>query len=271
VGLSRASGDWVLFSDADVHVEPGTLERLIAYAERDAVDLVAVFPRLHRVSPWVDAAIAGILRVLTLSGRTWAANDDRSKIGAGVGAFNLVRKRMLDRTKAIERLRMEVADDVGLGVLLKHEGARTRLLAGRGDVHLTFLADLGEARRSTNKGGHLLGFSLVGPLLIALLPIAVEVALPVWGLTSGGLTAVLAAGVLGAGTLTHAWIARHFEAPMRGALLWPLGTLINGALMAAAGLAAWWRQGVIWRHTFYPRAVLERGRVVMMPSLKVRA
>jgi glycosyltransferase involved in cell wall biosynthesis len=270
-GLKHASGDWVLFSDADVHVEPGTLERLIAAAERDQVDIVSVFPRMHGVAPAVDAVVCGLLRVLSLTGRVWAANDDRSKIAAGVGAFNLVRKRVLESTHAIERLRMEVADDMGLALLLKHEGGRSRFFTGGRDVHMVFMHNLGEVRRSAFKGGHMLGFSWWKPLAFALLPITVEVALPAFALACGGLAAALAAAVFGAATLTHVRLAHHFDAPVRGALLWPLGIVINAAMTAAAGLTAWRKQGVVWRHTFYSRSVLEQGRVIAIPSLRVRA
>jgi len=54
-GLERATGEWVLFSDADVHVEPGALERIVAWAEAGGVDLVAVLPRVHPVGLLIDA------------------------------------------------------------------------------------------------------------------------------------------------------------------------------------------------------------------------
>jgi GT2 family glycosyltransferase len=270
-GLERATGEWVLLSDADVHVEPGTLEKLIAHAEHEQLDLIAVFPRMHRVSLAVDATVAVLMRVIGLSGRIWAANDDRSSIGVGVGAFNLVRKQVLDQTDAISRLRMEVADDIGLGAVLKQSGARTRIYAGGESVHLVFHSSLKAALRSMEKGGHALGFSFLIPLVVGLLPMLLDVVLPSMGFAAGGVAATLAAVALATGLLTHVLLVGHFDGPLRGVLLWPVGTLINSVMMFIAGWGAWWRQGIVWRDTFYPRAALEQGRVLMLPALKVRA
>jgi len=105
-GLSVARGEWVLFAHADVHIERGTIERLIAYAERKGVDFMGVFPKIERVSLPVDASLAGLLRGLCFGGRLWKINDDRSGIGGGVGAFNLSKREWLEHTGAIEHLRM---------------------------------------------------------------------------------------------------------------------------------------------------------------------
>ncbi len=268
-GAARATGEWILFSDADVHVEPGALERIVAWAEAERVDMVAVFPRMRPATTAVDAALSSMLRVLALAGRLWRANRDDG-VGLGVGAFNLVRRRTLHATDALGVLRMEVADDVGLGALVHLSGARCRLLAGRGAVHLEFMADLGALGRSADKGGGMLGFSWWRPFVFAALPLALDVALPAAALASGGVTAALGAATLAAATLTHLAFTSHFDGPLRGALLWPLGVALTSGFTLRAGLRAWRQQGVSWRDTFYPRAVLERGRRVDMVSFRVR-
>lgn len=268
-GAERATGEWILLSDADVHVAPGVLERVIAHAEAERLDLVAVFPRMDPVNPLLDAAVAGLVRVLFLSARAWAGNDDRSSIALGVGAFNLVRRSALERTRALEELRMEIADDVGLAVLIKHDGGRCRMFAGRGEVHLTFLDSIGAAARSAGKGGGMFGWSPWLPVIAALLPLSVEVVLPLAALWHGGIAAILGGVALALATLTHAVLGRHFEAPLRGALLWPLSPLLNAVMVLRAGLRAWREQGVWWRHTFYPRAMIDEGRRIALPSMKV--
>src|SRR5262249_1819655 len=37
-GLARATGEWVLFSDADIHHEVGTLRRAVAHCEQNGID-----------------------------------------------------------------------------------------------------------------------------------------------------------------------------------------------------------------------------------------
>ncbi len=47
----RASGDWLLFTDADVLFKPDSLRRAIAYAEAEKADHVVVFPRMIMHGP----------------------------------------------------------------------------------------------------------------------------------------------------------------------------------------------------------------------------
>jgi hypothetical protein len=269
-GLERATGEWVLFSDADVHVEPGALERIVAWAEAGGVDVVAVFPRMHPVGALIDASLASMVRVLTLSGRSWRANDDASAIGVSVGAFTLVRRELLVESGVIAHLKMEVADDVALGAFMKQRGARCRVFVGHADVHLVFMDSIPAMMRSADKGGGMLGYSWWAPVLFALAPVALDVLAPVAAIAAGGPARLVGALALAVATLTHLLLSAHFDGPLRGALLWPLGEAFTGVLTLRAGLKAWRQQGIVWRRTFYPRAVLEAGQRLDMVRMRVR-
>lgn len=269
-GLERATGDWVLFSDADVHVEKGVLERLVSWAEAGNIDLVAVFPRMHPVGLLIDGALATMLRVLAISGRSWRANDDASSIGMSVGAFTLVRRQKLLASDAVAHLKMEVADDVAIGAYLKQCGARCRIMVGRSEVHLVFMDSVASMARSADKGGGMVGFSWWRSVFFALMPVTLDVVLPLAAIASGGAARLVGIAVFAVATATHLVLSLHFDGPLRGVLLWPIGEAFMGALTLRAGLRAWRDQGVYWRNTFYPRSVLEAGRRLDIMTMRVR-
>jgi glycosyltransferase involved in cell wall biosynthesis len=267
-GLEASRGEWALFSDADVHLEPGSLEAIVAYAESEKADFVAVLPRMEPVSLPIDAGVAVFLRVVGIAGRTWRANDDRSSVGMGVGAFNLVRREVLEKSHAIEKLRMEIADDVALGALLKQSGFRCRLLCGRQQVHLRWQTSLRAMVRSFDKAGGTMDFSLPKALIGGLLTL--DFVIPCVALAQPGPARTLGILALGLIWATHILLSRHFAAPLRGALAWPLGALLISALTLRAGLLAWWRQGVTWRGTFYGKQAIQEGRRLALVSLRIR-
>lgn len=56
------------------------------------------------------------------AGVMWKVQEPESKVTAGVGAFNLVRRSAFDKTQGFEWLRMEPADDMALlmiGAMIK--------------------------------------------------------------------------------------------------------------------------------------------------------
>ena len=47
VGATSATGDWILFTDADCWLKPDVIARAIAIAQREGVDHIALTPRCH--------------------------------------------------------------------------------------------------------------------------------------------------------------------------------------------------------------------------------
>jgi hypothetical protein len=50
--VERASGEWLLFSDADVHYERGKLCRAIAYLESEQADHLSIMPEMGPTRSW---------------------------------------------------------------------------------------------------------------------------------------------------------------------------------------------------------------------------
>src|SRR6185436_4905923 len=132
VGASAATGDWILFTDADCWLKPDVLARALAVAARDGADHVTMAAGTVISS---TAARAWYLLFLTGLGGWFAkVNRDQPKSHVGIGAFNLVRSSSYRQCGGYEALRLTVVDDIKLGLLLSRAGKRTRAFLGMGDV-----------------------------------------------------------------------------------------------------------------------------------------
>jgi hypothetical protein len=258
--VRAAEGEWLLFSDADVHLQPGALRRALSLCETRGLDHLAVLPELWPASPLTDATVSAFGRLFIAGTRPWAVADPASSASVGVGAFNLVRREALVRMGGLVRLRLDVADDLALGRHLKRSGARSGVALGRGQVGLQWYATVGELARGLEKGlfahagrcepWRLLGLGLVlllfelAPWGAALLPHDAR-----WLTVLGAVTLVSA---LLATALGERWNGRR----MAPALLVPLGGVLMALIVWRAAFVGWRRGGVMWRGTLYPSGLL---------------
>lgn len=265
-GLRLATGEWLLFSDADVHVAPGTLARAVSYAEAQRLDHLAVLPQLRPATWVVDAALASFGRTGLVMARVWLVSDPRSKVGGSVGAFGLVRRSALDRSPGLEHLRLEVADDLALGQMLKASGARSAVANGRGLVFIHWYRSLAELARGTEKAAALFDYRLLPALgwtgsltALELSPFATAFLAPYplarW---LGTVAAVMLLG-------STLWMCRFAGQRILNGFLSPLGVVINAVLLLRAAVLGKVRGGLQWRSTLYSPEELRPGRRIKAP------
>ena len=141
-GVRASSGEWLLFTDADIHFAPQALKKAIGYCFQYRKDFLALFPELVNIRGLVGMAQAafGVI-LLSLLNPTRIA-DPESKAAMGVGAFNLVKKKYIDPQTGLEWLRMELADDAGLGLMMKQRGANPDILSGRDLISIDWYPNL---------------------------------------------------------------------------------------------------------------------------------
>jgi glycosyltransferase involved in cell wall biosynthesis len=132
----QATGDWLLFTDADVLFKPDALRRAVAYAEAEPADHVVLFPRMIMKSPGERMMIAFFQALFVFGHRPWKVADPKANDHMGVGAFNLVRRRAYDAVGTYRALRMEVVDDMKLGKVIKSAGFAQRNVFGEDLISL---------------------------------------------------------------------------------------------------------------------------------------
>ena len=253
-GAAHASGDFLLFTDADVLFAPGTLRRAIAWAVRDDLGHAVALP--HFLAPGLlERAFVSLFALFLLVHlRADAIGRPGGRAHIGIGAFNLVRRDAYAAIGGHQLLRFEIADDVKLGLLLARTGARQGCLDSGGLVRVRwqrgFVASMRGLVKNSFAGleyrwGHTLATAFLVPFLTTF-PFAYTL------LGAGGLTRALAAASLALSVALHGATARRL-AGGRGyeGLLLPVGGLAVAAVVLASALAATLRGAVIWRGTRY--------------------
>jgi hypothetical protein len=262
LGSQRATGEWLLFADADVVFAPGCLRRAVAYAEAAGLDHLTLWPRVTARGYWLRAFVAVFGYLLLVYGRAYLANDPRSPVGIGLGAFNLLRRRAYDAVGTHAALALRPDDDVRLGRRIKALGLRQRLLNGSDLLWLEWYPSLGAAVRGFDKN-LFAGFDYRPAAALggaaAVVTVLVWPFAAVWRAAGaarwllGATVAADAAGFLAAGAYTEGRLTWRRVALVpalpAGALLFAYTILRSAALVLSRG-------GIRWRGTFYPLAEL---------------
>lgn len=262
-GVLRATGDWFLFSDADVYIKPTTLKRVVAYCESRKLDHLAVLPEFYPTNFFLDTVFSIFMRMICLAGRFWAIEDEKSSASVGSGSFNLVRRTAFERTEGFEWLKLEVADDVVLGQMLKKSGARSCLINGREYVGVYFYRSLREAALGAEKAVFTVmgNFSLRQLILISVIMFGLEMS-PFFALIPMGIPYIrfLAVAMFLVTLAVLVSINKWLNRAILPSLFLPVGITTIVILIVRSGILGVKRKGIFWRGTFYPTKMLKEGK-----------
>jgi hopene-associated glycosyltransferase HpnB len=114
--------DYLLFTDADIHHDPGNIVSLVANAEAHDRDLVSYMVELPTASLAEKCLIpAFVFFFLQLYPPKWIASSDSTTAGAAGGCM-LMRPRALARMGGLEAIRSQLIDDCALARATKAGG-----------------------------------------------------------------------------------------------------------------------------------------------------
>ena len=262
-GSERAGGDWLLFLDADTHLEPGAVAGSLAVALRERVAHVTMLPDVVRPSFWGQAALGSFMA--GMSDRAMKVNRDHPRLFMGVGAFNLIRRDAYDEIGGHQRLRLQVIDDMVLGLCVRKIGGKTRTLDGLDAAQIEYGADLPSVIRLFEKNGYAaINYNdalLAGATVVMVAVVGGALFGPVIALTTGAWAGWVAFGAFAISSAPAVRLSRRAKASLGAAMLTPLGfPLVWYAFLRSAALTRR-RGGIVWRETFYSLKELKAARL----------
>jgi cellulose synthase/poly-beta-1,6-N-acetylglucosamine synthase-like glycosyltransferase len=259
---NQATGDWLLFTDADVLFKPDSLRRAMAYAEAERADHVVLFPRMIMKRPGEFMMIAFFQTMFVFGHRPWKVAEPNTQDHMGVGAFNLVRRRVYEAVGSYQTLRMEVLDDMKLGKVVKQAGFAQRNVFGEDLISIRWAQGAkGVVDNLTKNFFAILSFqwwrtlvSAFGLAFLNLMPF-----LGVW--LAHGWERVPYAIALLSMFLIYVGMSRRSPVPPYYFVLHPVSTVLFIYTLLRSMAHTLWNDGIVWRGTRYPLEELRKGMV----------
>ena len=258
----QSTGEWLIFTDADVQFAPSLVRRAIALAKKKGCDHLTLSGRMDMFSFGERIALTFFGLAFLMGVRPWRVSDPQSSAFAGIGMFQLIRRSTYEAIGTHRRLAMEVVDDMKLGKLVKQNGFRSAVAKAHNELSVHWQSGTRNVIRGTTKNFFAFaGFSfwkmstqILGLLMMCVVP---WVAL----FFAHGWTLLFACICVGLAIVLHIGACLEFTVSSLYALTFPFGALIFIWMQARSTIVTLWTGGITWRGTFYPLKELKRGVV----------
>jgi cellulose synthase/poly-beta-1,6-N-acetylglucosamine synthase-like glycosyltransferase len=262
VGAQQATGEWLLFTDADVVMAPSTVRRALSYAIREGRDHVAVGPRFHMPGVWLNMFAGAFVLFFGMYAKPWKARDPNSKRFIGIGAFNLVRTSHYRKCGGHAPIAMRPDDDMKLGKLWKMNGARQEFLFGGELMRVEWYATVRELVRGLEKNSFAgVDYSLLMVIGASVAQLAVFVWPWVATLIMRGPVQWLNAGNVLVSLALYVDNVRPHRLPRWHCMGIPATTLLFLYIVWNSTIKALVNDGIDWRGTHYPLKELKASRL----------
>lgn len=262
LGAQRSQAEYLLFTDADVIIQPMVLRRAIGYVQQRQLDHLTMTPEVSMPSRLLEAFVTLFGTLFSLYFRVWKVADPNSDAHVGIGAFNLVRSEAYRQCGMHQAIAMRPDDDVKLGKIIKQHGFSQELVVGSDQILVPWYASLKELMVGLEKNvlaglDYRLSFVFIGSFLILAGLFSPWVAV----FLTSGLTRGIYVAILLLLVMTFLRAAAEIGVRYSSVFWYPLVLLLFNYILWRATILTYVRGGIRWRDTFYPLADLKANKV----------
>lgn len=262
MGSRIATGELLLFTDADIIMEPTILSRSVTFLREQRIDHLAMTPVMRMPSLFLAMFGASFIIFFSLFARPWKARDPKSPCHIGIGAFNLITADAYRTIGGHETIRLRPDDDMKLGKIVKKGGFKQDIIYGRGFLEVEWYASVREVINGLEKNAfsgtdYRVGYALCGVLFYLLCGVWPWLAL----VMTTGATQILNGAVVLIIILIFADTARFHDARSWHAVGFPLCAGFFSWIIVRTLVLNLVQGGITWRGTFYRLSELKKNRM----------
>jgi len=129
-GFKRASGDLLLFTDADTVYSKKVLSLAVAHLLSEKLDVLTVIPRLLCLDNITKITLPMLSTFLHSRYSALNVNNPKKGIGYFFGSFFIIQKEVYEKIGTHEKVKHEIIEDGALGKITKESGFRLKMVRG---------------------------------------------------------------------------------------------------------------------------------------------
>lgn len=262
LGAQQATGDLLLFTDADVVMQPSTVSRAVGYMVEHQLDHVTLASEVRMPGTLLGMFTGAFVIFFSVYARPWKAKDPKSSRYIGIGGFNLVRADVYREVGTHQAIAMRPDDDMKLGKLIKGHGYRQEMVFGKEQTHVEWYSSLRELINGLMKNAFAGLDYNVAAVVAASTAQFLLYGWPFLGLllTHGATRILNGSSVLV--MLLLSWDNAEFHNLRRWyGIGFPVATVLLIYIIWRAMLTTVFNKGINWRGTHYSLAELRANRV----------
>ncbi len=137
-GVLEATGDWLLFMDADTWLHPRGVSASMGHVLKNQVDMLSLYPHFVCKSFWEKVIQPAVGRMILISGPVDFVNSRKPIFRIftmAIGQFMLFRRSVYEAVGGHEAIRDRVVEDVELSRAVKQAGYHLNFLYGTQVLH----------------------------------------------------------------------------------------------------------------------------------------
>lgn len=129
-GYQRASGELLLFTDADTIHEKNVISLAVNHLLSYNLDALTAIPKMISIDWWTKITLPMISTFLHTRFSALRVNDPTKKTGYFFGSFFIIRREVYEKVGTHEGVRQEIIEDGALGKKVKESGFKMKMVKG---------------------------------------------------------------------------------------------------------------------------------------------
>lgn len=141
-GFKKATGELLLFTDADTTHSQNTISLSVSHLLSYSLDALTVIPKMLCLDIWTKITLPVLSTFLHTRFSALRVNDASKKTGYFFGSFFIITRDTYEKVGTHEGVKSEVVEDGALGKKVKESGLRMKMVHGEHLVKAVWARDL---------------------------------------------------------------------------------------------------------------------------------
>jgi len=129
-GFKKATGDIMLFTDADTKFEKNVITLAVSHLQSESLDALTVIPRLLCIDKITKITLPMLSTFLHSRYSALNVNNPKKKVGYFFGSFFVIKRKVYEEIGTHEKVKQEIIEDGALGKITKESGYAMKMVRG---------------------------------------------------------------------------------------------------------------------------------------------